>query len=57
MTGFGDRAAEADGGHHVLQRAALAHVHVDVAGGDQREFVCARRALQRFSLAVSLGPR
>ncbi len=39
VAGLGDRAAETDRGHHILQRASAPHVHVHVAGRDQRQVV------------------
>ena len=39
MAGLGDGRAEADRGHDILQRAPFAHVHVHVAGGDQRKIM------------------
>ena len=39
VAAFGDRLADADGRHRVLQRLARAHVHDDVAGRDDRHAV------------------
>jgi hypothetical protein len=44
VSALGERLAQADRRHRVLERAARAHVHVHVAGGDRHE---ARRAAER----------
>ena len=46
-----------DRGQRVLQRAARAHVHVHVAGGDQRQCRCARAsACKRCEPRAVVGP-
>ena len=51
VAGFGDRFAEADGGQHILQRAAGADVHVDVARGDEPQAV----RLAQIAQALQFG--
>ena len=45
---LGQRPAGADRGHHVVQRLARSHVHVDVADGHQRD----RRQVTRLTQLV-----
>ncbi len=47
VAGLGDGAVEADRGHDVLERATLADVHVDVAGGDERDPVSIGESAKR----------
>ena len=51
---FGHRLAEAHGGQRVLQRLARAHVHLHVAGGDQRQPGVRRRRASRCSISSAV---
>ena len=57
VAALGQRRTQADGGQRVLQRAAGAHVHVHVAGGDQRQAGRARQRLQRREPRAVAGAR
>ena len=49
------RPADADGGHHVLQALAGAHVHVHIASSHQRQAGGGRQALQGGQVQCVVG--
>ena len=52
MSGFGDCATKTDRRHHVLQGAPPPHMHMHIAGSDQRQTVTCAEPLQPRQFGV-----